>query len=179
MSSQAADLFRLAQQAEPDTLLPVPPALAATPSGRALAELGVRLTHIGIGRSVAEMRIRPVHLNQRGFAQGGIVVLFADAGAGWATDTVVEPDADYTTLELKTNLLRAGRIETNLIASAEVIHAGSRTVVVAVEVYAVSSTTGAAPRERSRIAQFSCTQLVLPGRPSRPTEPPTVAAGGH
>ena len=124
------------------------------PKGRLHDVFDMRLLKVGPGAALAEMALKEVHMNQRGIAQAGAIVAFADAAAGWATMPALAEGTHFTTLELKTNMLRAARAGEVLHAEAKPVHVGSSTVVLDVLVY----------RREARdkpIARFTCTQLVL------------------
>jgi 1,4-dihydroxy-2-naphthoyl-CoA hydrolase len=150
-------LHDLAAQAPDRDLCPVPTSLAATPAGCLLDTLGITLTHVGVGRARAEMVIGPVHLNQRGAPQGGVLVAFADAVAGWASDGAL-PDGEFTTLEVKCNLLGRAETGTRLVAVASPVHLGRRSLVHDVDVFRAEHESSGT---RRLVAHFSCTQLVL------------------
>src|SRR5690349_7798412 len=70
--------------------------------------LGVRMVSITRKRVVAEMRIKPVHINRSGRVNGGALMAFADVMG--AAGTVANLPNGYRTgtLESKTNFFRAG-----------------------------------------------------------------------
>ena len=152
-------LHDLAVQAPAGGLCPVPGRLAAVPAGCLLDTLGMRLTHVGVGRARVEMLVTAAHLNQRGAAQGGVLVALADAAAGWASDTVLSGGDDFTTLEVKCNLLGRAELGTALVAVASPVHLGRRTLVHDVDVFRAEHETSGSSRRL--VAHFSCTQLVL------------------
>jgi uncharacterized protein (TIGR00369 family) len=136
---------------EPGQWVPVDPAVAAAlPPDCLLAGLGIVPTHVGRGACRAEMTVTRGHLNQRGVAQAGALVSFADAAAGWAAYTAVA-SGRFTTLELSCNLLRAAVAGDELVAEASPVHLGRRTLVIEVVIR----------RADKAVARFTCTQLVL------------------
>ena len=54
------------------------------------------------------MDVRPEHANPMGTIQGGVICALADAAMGLAYASRLEEGESFTTLELKTNYLRAG-----------------------------------------------------------------------
>ena len=88
--------------------------------------LGVRLVSFDEGAAVFEMEVKPEHSNPMGTLQGGVICALADAAMGMAYASRLEEGETFTTLELKTNYLRAVT-EGTLTATGRVIHAG-RTV---------------------------------------------------
>ena len=87
---------------------------------------GVRLVSFDEGTAVFEMDVKPEHANPMGTLQGGVICALADAAMGMAYASRLEEGETFTTLELKTNYLRAVT-EGTLTATGRVIHAG-RTV---------------------------------------------------
>ncbi len=157
-------LFELARRAPAGGLLPVPDELARLPTGCFLDALGMRLTHIGLGRSRAEMEVTSLHLNQRGSLQGGALAAFADAAAGWASDGAL-PSGDFATLNLTCHLLGRVTAGSLLVAEARPVHLGRSSLVQEVDVSAARQETGA---ESRLVARFTCTQLVASLEPPRP-----------
>ena len=88
--------------------------------------LGLRLVSVADGEVVFELDVRPEHANPMGTIQGGVICALADAAMGLAYASRLEDGESFTTLELKTNYLRAVT-EGKLTATARVIHSG-RTV---------------------------------------------------
>jgi uncharacterized protein (TIGR00369 family) len=88
--------------------------------------LGIRLVSVDDGEAVFAMDVRPEHANPMGTLQGGVICALADAAMGMAYATRLEQGESFTTLELKTNYLRAVT-EGTLTATGRVIH-GGRTV---------------------------------------------------
>ena len=88
--------------------------------------LGLRLLSYTDGECVFEMEARPEHGNPMGTLQGGIICALADAAMGMAYATTLGEGETFTTLELKTNYLRAVT-EGTLTATGRVLH-GGRTV---------------------------------------------------
>jgi 1,4-dihydroxy-2-naphthoyl-CoA hydrolase len=151
-------LFELASGRPAGELTAVGAETAAVPPGCLLDTLGIVLTHVGRGRSRAQMTVGAVHLNQRGILQGGGLVAFADAAAGWAAYGAL-PEGRFTTLELKCNLLGKATAGDVLVAAATPVHLGRQTLVLDVSVF--RSGQEDVGEARRLTARFSCTQLVL------------------
>lgn len=148
----AVDLYRATSGLSPGEMTEIDPAVVrALPPDCLLARFGIVPTHIGRGACRAEMRICPQHLNQRGVAQAGALVAFADATAGWASYAAVE-SGRFTTLDLTCNLLRPVTNGDQIVATAGPVHLGRRTLMLQVDI----ATDAGRP-----VARFSCTQLVL------------------
>ncbi len=90
--------------------------------------LGVRPVSITRKRVVAEMRVKPLHINRSGRVNGGALMAFADVMG--AAGTVANLPAGYRTgtLESKTNFFRTG--EGPLMRAVSVpLHIGRTTMV--------------------------------------------------
>jgi uncharacterized protein (TIGR00369 family) len=85
---------------------------------------GVEFAH---GRAVFEMTPGPQHYNPIGSVHGGIALTLLDSAMGCAVHTTLEAGVRYTTLEVKTNFVRAITGETGVIrCEGTVVHRGSR-----------------------------------------------------
>jgi 1,4-dihydroxy-2-naphthoyl-CoA hydrolase len=100
-----------------------------------------------LGRVVVDER----HLHPGGLVHGGAWVALADSVAAWQTYRHLAPGHDFTTVEMKLNVFGAGRRGDELVATAEHLHAGRSTHVVAV---------GVTCQDR-RVAHLIVTQFVL------------------
>ena len=105
----------------------VPPAEAATLSGRELLEgmvagrlpmppmghtLGFRLVAVGEGTAVFEGDPGEQLLNPMGIVHGGWVLTLIDSATGCAAHTLLPPGVGYTTVETKVNFSRVIRADT-------------------------------------------------------------------
>lgn len=133
---------------------------ADLPKGCLLETFGMKLLRVGVGAATVEMTLTAIHMNQRGVAQAGAVVALADAAAGWATALALAEGTSFTTLELKTNMLRASVVGDTLLATVSPVHVGGSTIVL--DVLVIKKDAPSKP-----IAKFSCTQLVLRPRAQR------------
>jgi uncharacterized protein (TIGR00369 family) len=101
-----------------DGRLPHPPICAL---------LGYRLTEVEPGLAVFEITAGERHYNPIGVVHGGIAMTLLDSAMGCAVQTQMPAGGAYTTLEAKTNLVRAITSETGpLRAIGKVVHAGKR-----------------------------------------------------
>ena len=90
--------------------------------------LGVRIVSITKKRVVAEMKVKPMHINRTGRVNGGALMAFADVMG--AAGTVANLPAGHRTgtLESKTNFFRAG--ERPVLRAVSVpLHIGRTTMV--------------------------------------------------
>jgi uncharacterized protein (TIGR00369 family) len=159
--SKPNPLHELTARLAAGELAEIPPGTVVHPPGGLFDVFGIELTHVGPGSARAQMKVRQVHLNQRGVVQGGAIVALADAAAGWASYTTL-PDPQFTTLDLSCNLTGPARDGALLVATATPVHLGRRTQVLDVTVQDVARAT--ANPGRGLVARFSCTQLVLSAR---------------
>jgi uncharacterized protein (TIGR00369 family) len=135
-----------------------PPEITSSlPKGCLLEAFGMRLLKVGPGAALVEMKLTPIHMNQRGIAQAGAIIALADAAAGWATLPALAEGTHFTTLELKANLLRASRAGDVLHAVVTPVHVGGSTIILDVSV-------NKQDLNQTAVAKFSCTQLVLKPR---------------
>ena len=101
-----------------DGRLPHPPICAL---------LGYTLTEVEPGHAVFEITAGERHYNPIGVVHGGIAMTLLDSAMGCAVQTKMPAGGGYTTLEAKTNLVRAITSETGrLRAIGKVLHAGKR-----------------------------------------------------
>ena len=87
--------------------------------------IGADLTVITPGRVEAELTIAQQHLQQRGFAHGGLIATLADLVAGFAAVTLVPDDFGVVTSDLKISYLHPG-VGQQLKAIGWVLKAGRR-----------------------------------------------------
>jgi len=102
---------------------------------------------------IGRMPIDPKLFAPNGFLHAGSIVSLADTIAGYATiANLPEGAKSFTTIELKSNFMRAAR-EGSLIAESIPVHIGRTTQVWNISVK--SDLTG------KQVAFFTCTQLIL------------------
>src|SRR5215217_1205605 len=89
--------------------------------------MGFRGVSAEPGRAIFEMVPGQQHYNPIGVVHGGIAMTLLDSAMGCAVQTQMPAGGGYTTLEAKTNLVRAITAETGpLRAIGKVVHAGKR-----------------------------------------------------
>ncbi len=89
--------------------------------------LGFELVEVGDGTVAFEGSPSAGHLNPMGTVHGGWALTLLDSATGAAVHTTLEPGSVYTTLEIKTNLVRALTPDSGrLRAEGRVIHRGRR-----------------------------------------------------
>jgi uncharacterized protein (TIGR00369 family) len=102
----------------------------------AAALLGMQLDEVHAGRTVFSMLADEVHENPMGTMHGGIVATLVDTAMGCALSSLLPADAGFTTLELKTNFVRAITQATGRIyAEGTVVHSGGRVAMTEARVH--------------------------------------------
>jgi uncharacterized protein (TIGR00369 family) len=111
--------------------------------------LGFRLVEVEPGHAVFEVDPGEQHYNPIGVVHGGLAMTLLDSAMGCAVHTQMPAGTAYTTLEAKTNLVRAITAETGrLRAVGKTVHVGKRMATAegrledaAGKLYAHASTT--------------------------------------
>ncbi|HLS87380.1 MAG TPA: PaaI family thioesterase [Burkholderiales bacterium] len=89
--------------------------------------LGFRLAEVASGHAVFECTPGEQHYNPIGVVHGGLAMTLLDSAMGCAVQSRLPAGVGYTTLEAKTNLVRAITAGTGpLRAIGRVLHGGSR-----------------------------------------------------
>ena len=102
----------------------------------AAALLGMQLDEVDAGRTVFSMLADEIHENPMGSMHGGIVAALVDTAMGCALSSILPADAGFTTLELKTNFVRAITQATGRVyAEGSVVHSGGRVASTEARVY--------------------------------------------
>jgi len=126
------------------------------------AHFGIRIVSADKDKLVGELDADDRHLNNSGHVHGGALAAFADDLGGGLAGLNVAKGFRTTTLESKTNILRActaGR----LTGVSVPVHVGRRTIVLQTSIY----------RADGKLAAMMIqTQMVLPREPKpESTEP--------
>ncbi|QGX98351.1 PaaI family thioesterase [Roseovarius faecimaris] len=91
--------------------------------------LGITLTECSAEAVAGQMTVRPEHANRNGVMHGGAVMAFADALGGTAAALNLDEGQMTTTVESKTNFLRAIPIGDRASARSIPLHRGRRTTI--------------------------------------------------
>jgi uncharacterized protein (TIGR00369 family) len=91
--------------------------------------MGMQLTEVTPERIVASMEVRPDLCTVGETLHGGALMAFADTLGGIATFVNLEGGARTTTIESKTNFLRAIPVGTRVIGECTPLHRGKTTMV--------------------------------------------------
>jgi uncharacterized protein (TIGR00369 family) len=95
------------------------------------------LHRIDPGYTEGEMKLRPIHHQQNGFAHGGVVATIADIVAGFAAYTLVGTEQHVVTGEIKISYFARGTGDT-LKAIGRVIKPGKRVSFCEAEVFSLT-----------------------------------------
>ena len=96
--------------------------------------VGADLTVIAPGRVEAELTLGEQHLQQRGFAHGGLIATMADLVAGFAGVTLIPDNYGLVTSDLKISYLHPG-VGQHLKGIGWVLKAGRRLQFCEAEVW--------------------------------------------
>ncbi|WP_254448946.1 PaaI family thioesterase [Thalassococcus sp. S3] len=102
-----------------------------------MTTLGARMMEIDEGKVAIEAAIGSQVLQQHGAAHAGLAFSIGDSAAGYAALTVLPPDQEVVTAEIKVNFLAPARGDM-LRATGHVIKPGRRLVIVTAEVHAIA-----------------------------------------
>ncbi len=127
--------------------------------------LGATLEALAPGRCTLAITLGPQHLQQNGFAHGGVVSYLADNALTYAGGTALQ--VPVVTAEFKINYVRPA-VGQRLLARAEAVHAGRGQAVCRCEVLAVA---GDGSEKLCALAQGTIVKLG-----DGPGTPPAAAA---
>ena len=114
-------------------------------------DLGVELISVDAEEVRGRLAVERRHLHPGHVVHGGVWVAFADTLAAWGTIHNLGDDAPFSTVELKANVVAAGREGDVLHGVARPLHRGARTQVWEVRI----------ERGERLAAFFTCTQMIL------------------
>jgi len=118
---------------------------------------------MGRGSATLSMKVTRAHTQYQGIAHGGALTALADTAATFACNSLLSPDEDSVTIELKMNFLGSARAGETIVARATPAHVGRTTHVW--DAVVENQTSG------KTIALFRATQLIL-----RPDSSPRAAS---
>jgi 1,4-dihydroxy-2-naphthoyl-CoA hydrolase len=117
--------------------------------------LGIELERCAGDEVLGHLDVTPTLIAGTGYLFAPAVVALADILCAAGTGQHLAPDANFTTLEMKTNFLSSARVGERVTGRATPAHLGRST-----HVWDVTVTNETAART---MALFRCTQMVLPG----------------
>jgi len=97
--------------------------------------LGAQIIEVQPGLVRVSAPILPSAMQQQGFGHAGLTFSIGDSAAGYAALSMLPPDVDVVTSEIKINLLAPARGD-RLVATGRVVKPGRRLCVVTAEVHA-------------------------------------------
>ena len=97
--------------------------------------LGAQIIEVQPGLVRVSAPILPSAMQQQGFGHAGLTFSIGDSAAGYAALSMLPPDVDVVTSEIKINLLAPAR-GARLVATGRVVKPGRRLCVVTAEVHA-------------------------------------------
>ncbi|MGR3501718.1 PaaI family thioesterase [Pseudaestuariivita sp.] len=100
-----------------------------------LGTIGGQIDSIAAREVILSAPILPGCLQQHGYAHAAVTFALADSAAGYAALTVMPPEAEVLTAEMKINLI-APATGDRLTAIGKVVKPGRRLVIVQADVYA-------------------------------------------
>jgi uncharacterized protein (TIGR00369 family) len=101
----------------------------------------MQLDEVEPGRAVFSMVSDEIHENPMGTMHGGIVATLVDTAMGCALSSLLPATDGFTTLELKTNFVRAITPTTGRIfAEGSVVHSGGRVATTEARVHDANGT---------------------------------------
>lgn len=104
-----------------------------------MGTIGARIENIAPGLVTLTSDIPENCKQQHGFGHAGLTFSLGDTAAGYAALSVMPPEAEVLTTEMKINLLAPAR-GTGLRAVGRVIKPGRRLVIAQADVYALDET---------------------------------------
>lgn len=120
-----------------------------------MTTFGATLLSAGNGLVRIAAPIGPATSQQHGHAHAALTFGLGDSAAGYAALSVLPPDQEVVTAEIKINLLAPARGD-RLVAEGRVVKAGRRLIVVTADVFAE---TGA---DRRQVALLTGTMVPVP-----------------
>jgi 1,4-dihydroxy-2-naphthoyl-CoA hydrolase len=127
--------------------------MTSTPVRSGMPEhFGIRITDAAKDKLVRELDVDDRHLNNSGHVHGGTLAAFADDLGGRLAGLNVPAGFRTTTIESKTNILRAC-VPGRLTGVAIPVHVGRRMIVLQISVY---------HSDEKVAAMMIQTQMVLP-----------------
>jgi uncharacterized protein (TIGR00369 family) len=122
--------------------------------------LGMKPVELDHGRAVFAAEPAEYHYNPIGVVHGGLAATLLDSATGCAVQTTLPQGVGYTTLELKTNFVRAITRDTGrVLCEAEVVHRGG--TIATAEGRLVAESTG------KLLAHGTSTCLIIPSNGAR------------
>jgi uncharacterized protein (TIGR00369 family) len=131
-----------------------PEAIAERIAGSFPGDMGIEPLEFTDEHATGRLVVDERHLHPGGVVHGGVWVALADSVAAWQTFLHLPPGHDFTTIEMKLNVMGAGLPGRELHCKATHLHAGRTTHVVEARVH----------DGEKLVANLVVTQFVVPPR---------------
>ncbi|MEO0329465.1 MAG: PaaI family thioesterase [Pseudomonadota bacterium] len=122
-----------------------------------MATIGGSIVSIEPGKVELSMPFSSAISQQHGFVHAGIITTMLDSACGYAAYSLMAPDAEVLTIEIKTNLLAPAKGE-QFRFMGRVIKAGRTITFCDGEAFAISN------GNEKRIVTMSATMMAITGR---------------
>ncbi len=99
-----------------------------------LSNLKVKLGPVALGFARVSVNFERRLAQMYGFMHGGVVAALADTAATYASNTLLHPERETITVELKINYIAPIKTQ-NAYAEATVLHSGGKTSISEVKVF--------------------------------------------
>lgn len=101
------------------------------------AWLGIRIEALGRGSCVLRLPARPELVGNPGLpaVHGGVLSTLCDTAGGLAVFTALSAGHSVSTVDLRVDYLRPGKVDAWIFASAEVVRLGNRVAVANCEIW--------------------------------------------
>ncbi len=99
-----------------------------------LSDLGLKFGPVGSGFARVSIDFQRRLAQVHGFMHGGVIASLADTAATYASNTLLYPERETITVELKINYIAALKSR-KAYADATVLHSGNKTTVSEVKVF--------------------------------------------
>ena len=100
------------------------------PKPPVMESLNIDLDHVEKGKAIFGMEPAEYHYNPIGVVHGGVIATLLDSAVGCAIHSALPAGLVYTTLEIKVNYIRPGRMGMGRIqAEGTLVHLGRQSAV--------------------------------------------------
>ena len=119
--------------------------------------IGMKVISISKEEVIGSIKTNESLSNRNGVMHGGAIMSFADNLAGTTTSLNIPENMNTTTIESKTNFLRAIPINENIIAKCKIIHNGNKTKVLETKIFREDNKLAAIVTQTQLIFEFKKT----------------------
>lgn len=97
--------------------------------------IGMEIISIKKNKTIGKIKVDKNLSNRNGVMHGGAIMSFADNLAGTVTTLNIPNNMNTTTIESKTNFLRAIPVGETITAECKIIHNGNKTKVLQTDIF--------------------------------------------